>query len=96
VTLFEKRNKRFDGLIPADFAPRFQAISDEDERLRMGVLGRAARAKDWLAGRRQPSQSDRARAAVGNVARLRISNNTPRRIAEPLFLACNLILPSGN
>jgi hypothetical protein len=38
VTLLEKRNKRFDGLIPADFAPRFQAISDEDARVRMVFL----------------------------------------------------------
>jgi hypothetical protein len=38
VTLLEKRNKRFDGLILADFAPRFQAISEEDARLRMVFL----------------------------------------------------------
>ena len=38
VTLLEKRNKRFDGLISADFAPRFRAISDEDARLRMVFL----------------------------------------------------------
>ena len=37
-TLLEKRNKRFDGLISADFAPRFRAISDEDARVRMVFL----------------------------------------------------------
>jgi hypothetical protein len=31
----EKRNKRFDGLLPEQFAPRFRSITDEDARLRM-------------------------------------------------------------
>jgi hypothetical protein len=31
----ETRNKRFDGLIPDDFAPRFRKISDEDARAQM-------------------------------------------------------------
>lgn len=35
VTLIEKRNKRFDGLIPEQFTPSFRAISDEDARTRM-------------------------------------------------------------
>lgn len=44
VTLLEKRNKRFDGLISADFSPRFRTISDEDARLRMVFLvGRKGR-----------------------------------------------------
>ena len=32
------RNKRFDGLIPDDFAPRFRKISDEDARAEMVFL----------------------------------------------------------
>ena len=31
----EMRNKRFDGLIPEDFAPRFRKVSDEDARSMM-------------------------------------------------------------
>jgi SAM-dependent methyltransferase len=35
TTVLEKRNKRFDGLLPEQFAPRFRSITDEDARLRM-------------------------------------------------------------
>jgi hypothetical protein len=38
VTVLEKRNKRFDGLIPEQFAPRFRSISDEDARTTMVLL----------------------------------------------------------
>jgi hypothetical protein len=37
VTVLERRNKRFDGLIPEQFAPRFRAIGDEDARTRMAL-----------------------------------------------------------
>ena len=30
--IMETRNKRFDGLIPEDFAPKFRKLSDEDAR----------------------------------------------------------------
>jgi len=33
--IMEMKNKRFDGLIPADFAPRFRKIGDEDARTAM-------------------------------------------------------------
>jgi hypothetical protein len=33
--VLEHRNKRFDGLVPAQFSPRFRAIPDEDARTRM-------------------------------------------------------------
>jgi hypothetical protein len=35
VVRSETRNKRFDGLIPDQFAPRFRGISDDDARTRM-------------------------------------------------------------
>jgi SAM-dependent methyltransferase len=35
VTVLEKRNKRFDGLISEQFAPGFREIGDEDARMRM-------------------------------------------------------------
>jgi hypothetical protein len=38
TTLLERRNKRFDGPIPADFAPRFRTMSDEDARTRMVLV----------------------------------------------------------
>jgi hypothetical protein len=38
VTVLEKRNKRFDGLIPEQFAPCFRSMSDEDARTRMALL----------------------------------------------------------
>jgi len=38
VTVLEKRYKRFDGLIPEQFAPRFRTISDEDARTQMVFL----------------------------------------------------------
>ncbi len=38
VTALEKRNKRFDGLLPEQFAPRFRNIDDEDARLRMVLV----------------------------------------------------------
>jgi SAM-dependent methyltransferase len=37
VTVLERRNKRFDGLIPEQFAPRFRGIGDEDARTRMAL-----------------------------------------------------------
>jgi SAM-dependent methyltransferase len=45
ATVFEKRNKRFDGLLPEQFAPRYRSIDDEDARLRM-VLVVSRRAGD--------------------------------------------------
>ena len=38
VTVFEKKNKNFDGLLTEQFAPRFRNISDEDARLRMVLI----------------------------------------------------------
>jgi SAM-dependent methyltransferase len=44
ITLLEKRNKRFDGLIVEQFAPRFHSISDEDAQTGMVfVVSRLAR-----------------------------------------------------
>lgn len=42
-TVLELRNKRFDGLLPEQFSPRFRSITDEDARLRM-VLAISRRA----------------------------------------------------
>jgi SAM-dependent methyltransferase len=38
VTVLEKTNKQFDGLIPAQFAEPFKSMSDEDARTRMVLL----------------------------------------------------------
>ena len=38
ATVLERRSKRFDGLIPEQFAPRFRTISDEDARLHMVLV----------------------------------------------------------
>jgi hypothetical protein len=38
VTVLEKRNKRFDGLIPERFAPRFRSMNYEDARTAMALL----------------------------------------------------------
>lgn len=35
VSITEKRAKRYDGLIPSDFSPRFCAVSDDDARTNM-------------------------------------------------------------
>ena len=38
VTVLERRNKRFDGLIPEQFAPPFRDMSEEDARTAMAFL----------------------------------------------------------
>ena len=38
VPVFQTRSKRFDGLIPAEFAPQFRNISDEDARTAMALV----------------------------------------------------------
>jgi hypothetical protein len=38
VTVLERRSKRFDGLIPEEFAERFRSVDDEDARSHMVLL----------------------------------------------------------